>query len=296
MPPLTATRCTLAANKLHAVLKPPMKAIFFFTGLLFFFSCKTKERSTEGSEVSASPTKTTPIINYFVTNVYPHDTTAFTEGLLVHEGQLYESTGSPSDMPQTKSLFGPVNLKTGTIDPKAVLDRNTYFGEGIAFLGGKVYQLTYQTKKGFVYDTKTFKKTGEFTFPSKEGWGLTTDGTSLIMSDGTSQLTYLNPQTFQFLKTLQVEDETGPVKNLNELEFINGSLYANVYTTPLVVRIDTASGKVTGKLNLTSIASEAKLKYPGSMEMNGIVYDPASGKVYVTGKMWPNVYQISFTQ
>jgi glutaminyl-peptide cyclotransferase len=271
-----------------------MKKIVFSILLFAIISCKTKDRPEESNE-SGSETKTaTPAINYAVTKVYPHDTTAFTEGLLVHDSQLYESTGSPNEMAQTKSLFGPVDLKTGVINKKVELDKQKYFGEGIVFLDGKVFQLTYQTKKGFVYDAKSFQKIGEFTYPSKEGWGLTTDGRSLIMSDGTSNLTYLNPVTFQPSKTLQVTDENGPVSNLNELEFIGGALYANVYTTPLLVRIDTSIGKVTGKLDLSSLANEAKVKYPAAMEMNGVAYDSASHKVYVTGKMWPNIYEINF--
>lgn len=271
-----------------------MRAIFFPFILFVCFSCNSKNESEDSTE-SSEAKNATPAINYVVINVYPHDTTSFTEGLLVHDGQLYESTGSPSELPQTKSLFGPIDLKTGVINPKAELDRQKYFGEGIAFLNGKVFQLTYQTKKGFVYDAKTFQKVGEFTFPSKEGWGLTTDGISLIMSDGTSQLTYLDPTTFQTRKTLQVTDENGAVTNLNELEFIKGSVYANVYTTPLIVKIDTSSGSVTGKLNLASLANEAKVKYPGALEMNGIAYDSTAGKVFVTGKMWPNIYEISFS-
>lgn len=271
-----------------------MKPIFFPLLLFLWFSCKPKNKPDESNQTGETK-NATPVINYAVTNIYPHDTTAFTEGLLVHDGQLFESTGSPNELPQTKSLFGPVDMKTGVINRKVKLDRQKYFGEGIVFLDGKVFQLTYQAKKGFIYDAKTFRKSGEFTFPSKEGWGLTTDGISLIMSDGTSQLTYLDPTTFQTRKTLQVTDENGLVNNLNELELINGFLYANIYTTPFIVRIDTASGNVTGKLNLSSLAAEAKLKYPASLEMNGIAFDSTRHKVYVTGKMWPNIYEISFS-
>lgn len=292
---LTAVRSTSAAILKLPCYKNEMKAIFFPFLLFVCFSCKTKDRQGEDSESCSDTNAATPVINYVVTNVYPHDTASFTEGFLIHDGQLYESTGSPTELPQTKSVFGPVDLKTGTIAAKAELDRQKYFGEGIAFLKAKLYQLTYQTKKGFVYDAKTFQKLEEFTFPSKEGWGLTTDGSSLIMSDGTSQLTYLDPTTFQPRKTLQVSDENGPVTNLNELEFIKGFIYANVYTKTLIVQIDTASGTVTGKLNLASIATEAKVKYPGALEMNGIAYDSTTGKVFVTGKMWPNIYAIGFS-
>jgi glutamine cyclotransferase len=174
------------------------------------------------------------------------------------------------------------------------LDREKYFGEGIVFLNNKIYQLTYQTKKGFVYDQKNFRKIGEFTYHSKEGWGMTTDGINLIMSDGTSTLTYLDPNSFQPVKTISVTNENGPVKKLNELEFIRGFIYANVYTTSTIIKIDPQTGKEAGKLDLGSLAAEAKIKYPSALEMNGIAYDSASQKVYVTGKLWPNIYEIEF--
>src|SRR5579872_727836 len=144
--------------------------------------------------VGSSTDNVPPTIDYSVMKLLPHDTTAFTEGLLFHDGQLYESTGTEADMPESrKSLFGVIDTGTGKIRPKVVLDRNKYFGEGIAFIDGKVYQLTYKTKVGFIYDAATYRKLGEFTFPSAEGWGMTTNGVNLIMSDGTSNITYLDP-------------------------------------------------------------------------------------------------------
>ena len=194
---------------------------------------------------------TPPTLDYAVVKAYPHDTSAYTEGLLFHNGQLYESTGTEPEMPaDRRSMFGTVDLSTGKITPKVVLDRNKYFGEGIVFLNDKVYQLTYTTKVGFVYDAKTFKKLGEFTIPSKEGWGMTTDGTSLIMSDGTSNISYLDPKTFRLQKVLGVMDNNGPVSNVNELEMIKGYLYANVWQTNYILKIDPASGKVAARLNL----------------------------------------------
>src|SRR5688572_21867163 len=133
-----------------------MRAIFPLILLFVFISCKTKDKSGESIEIDSEVKTTTPVINYAVLKVYPHDTTSFTEGLLVHDGKLYESTGSPKELSQTKSIFGPVDLTTGVINKKAELDKRLYFGEGIAFLGNKVYQLTYQTRKGFIYDAKTF--------------------------------------------------------------------------------------------------------------------------------------------
>src|SRR5580692_7718435 len=151
--------------------------------------CRDNNNQQADSQ-SASPPPV-PLIPYIQKDFYLHDTTSFTEGFLFHDGELYEATGHTDDAPSSRSLFGVVDLKTGRITPKVEIDKNKYFGEGIVFLNGKVYQLTYQTKIGFVYDAKTFKKIGEFTFPSAEGWGFTTDGTYLIMSDGTSNINYL---------------------------------------------------------------------------------------------------------
>jgi glutamine cyclotransferase len=239
---------------------------------------------------------TAPIINYALVNTYPHDTTSFTEGLLMHNGQLYESTGSPDDMPQTRSLFGTLDLKTGYINKKVELNRDKYFGEGITFLHDKIYQLTYKTKTGFIYDAKTFEKLGEFSFPGKEGWGMTTDGTFLILTDGTNILYYLDASDFKTVKTVQVIDKKGkPVGKLNEAEYINNFIYANVYETNSIIKIDPASGNVVGMLDLSSLANEARGRYPGSMEMNGIAYDSILRKVYITGKMWPTLYEIQFS-
>jgi glutaminyl-peptide cyclotransferase len=240
-------------------------------------------------------TNAVPLINYTLHSTHAHDTSSFTEGLIVHNGTLYESTGSPVEIPQTRSLFGTVDLTTGRITPKAELDRKKYFGEGITFLHNKVYQLTYQNKVGFIYDAQSFQPIGQFSFPSPEGWGLTNDGKSLIMSDGTHILTYLDPSSFQVQKTLLVADNNGPVKMLNELEYINGFLYANVYTTNYILKIDTNTGAVVSRLDLTSLAQDAKLKHPGSLEMNGIAYNPTNDSFYVTGKMWPHIYEISFS-
>jgi glutamine cyclotransferase len=238
---------------------------------------------------------TPPVINYTVMKELPHDTAAFTEGFLFHDGQLYESTGTDANMPvNRRSLFGTVDLATGKINPKAELDRTKYFGEGIAFVNGKVYQLTYMTKVGFIYDAKTFKKLGDFTFPSKEGWGMTTNGADLIMSDGTSNITWLDPNTFRMLKVLGVTDNNGPVSNINELELIKGYLYANQWQTNYILKIDTSSGKVVGKLDLDSVVGEVRNKFPGAEVLNGIAYDSTSGKVYITGKLWPNIFEIKF--
>ena len=237
-------------------------------------------------------TKTAPVINYSLISEYPHDTTSFTEGLLLHDGNLFESTGYTNELPQTKSLFGILDLKTGKINPVVQLDRSKYFGEGITFLHNQWFQLTYRTKIGFVYDADTFKQLKTFVLPVKEGWGMTTDSASLIMSDGTNILTWVEPVTLTARKKIPVEDEAGPVNLLNELEYIGGFIYANIFTTHTIVKIDPASGKVVGKIDLDALATEQESGCPGALQMNGIAYNPAHHTIYITGKMWNKIYEI----
>ena len=274
---------------LSAKMKLSYLSILF--GFCLLSSCNTNNSESEEPGIVSY---TTPVINHTITANYPHDTAAFTEGFLVHEGKLYESTGSPKEIYYTRSIAGPVNLKTGMIDKKIELDREKYFGEGITFLNGRLYQLTYQARKGFFYDSRSFEKLGEFVFPSKEGWGMTTDGSSLIMSDGTDTITYLDPTSFKVVKIIRVTNENGPVINLNELEFIKGFIYANVFRTTTIVKIDPKTGMVVGKLDFSSLGNETKIKHPPSLEMNGIAYDSTSQKVYVTGKLWPAIYEVRF--
>ncbi len=270
------------------------KLLFPVLNLTLLAACTNNPPREEQAPGKPAENSTPPLINYSVVNALPHDTASFTEGLLVHDGQLFESTGTEPNMPDNRrSLFGIVDPKTGKIHTKAELDKNKYFGEGISFVDGKVYQLTWQTKTGFVYDAKTFKKLREFSY-NTEGWGMTTNGRELIMSDGTSNIHFIDPNSFKLLKILGVTDNNGPVGNINELELINGYLYANQWQTNYILKIDTASGKVVGKLDLTSLVMEARNKYAESDSLNGIAYDPVTGKIYVTGKLWPNIYEIKF--
>jgi glutaminyl-peptide cyclotransferase len=263
--------------------------------ILIAFSLSNCDNSSADPNTNEElPKKEISNINYSVVNMYPHDVHSFTEGLLVHENKLYESTGSPNDLPETRSVFGELDLKTGKITAKVELDRNKYFGEGIVFFNDKAYQLTYQSKIGFVYNLKTFSKIDEFNLPTQEGWGLTTDNVNLVMSDGTSNLYYIDPNTYKLVNKLLVMDENGPVKLLNELEFIRGFIYANLYGTNLIVKIDPGSGNVIARMDLSSIAYEVKIRHAGSLEMNGIAYNDKADKVYITGKMWPSVYEIDF--
>lgn len=269
--------------------------LYFATAILltgFLFSCNNNSNQP-GKDVIAS-TPATPIINYAVTKFFPHETNLYTEGLLVHNGQLFESTGSPDDHPQTKSVIGIIDLATGKMDQKVEIDKSKYFGEGIVIFNDKLYQLTYTTQVGFIYDLKTFRKTGEFKYSNKQGWSLTTNGTELIMSDGTNKLTFLDPATLKPVKVLAVTENGVPVEKLNELEFIKGFIYANVWLTDFIVKIDPATGRVIGKLDFTSLSFEAKNKNPDAEVLNGIAYDAATDKIYVTGKLWPNIYQVEF--
>lgn len=260
-----------------------------------FISCETDKpkdiKKVDTSTIVEVPE--TPIISYTLVNTYPHDINAFTEGFLFHEGRLFESTGAPENLPQTKSLFGIVDLKNGKIDTKVEIDKSIYFGEGISILNNKIYQLTYKNQTAFVYDAKTYKPLGKYSYQNREGWGLTNDGKNLIMSDGSNYLTYFD-QNFNATKTLDVSENGYAVDYLNELEYINGFIYANIYQSHEIVKIDPSTGNVVGKLDLTSLFQTSKTKDINSLETNGIAYDSISDKILVTGKMWPSMYEIKF--
>ncbi len=231
-------------------------------------------------------------ISFKVVKTYPHDTGSFTEGFLFHDGQLFESTGSPEDFPATRSVFGPVDLKTGKIDVKVELDRKIYFGEGILFFGDKIFQLTYKNQIGFIYDSKTYKQTGTFIYSNKEGWAMTTDGKNIIMSDGTNIITYLDPDSLKVVRKLNVTFNGQSALYMNELEYIDGYIYANIWTTSNIAKIDPASGKITGIIDLSALYAEARSKNPLAEATNGIAYDNSGGRIFVTGKFWPDIYQI----
>ncbi len=267
---------------------PLIASIFFMT------SCEPDKPKEVVQPPVAINEPEIPAINFSVVKEYPHDITSFTEGFLFHDNKLFESTGASPGLPQTRSLFGIVDLKSGKIDVKAEIDRNIYFGEGMVILNGKVFQLTYKNQTGFVYDAKNFKNIGKFTYTNTEGWGLTTDGKSLIMSDGTSYLTYLDPTSFSVTKVIEVAENDRILDRLNELEYIKGFIYANIWMTNNIVKIDPNTGDVVGKMDLSDLSYQSKTKNPDALEMNGIAYDSLSGKVMVTGKLWPTIYEIKF--
>lgn len=256
------------------------------------FSCKNNSKSTEAKV--QEPTSNIPLISYSVPRYFPHDTTLFTEGFLFHNGELFESTGSPDDLPQTNSLIGTDNLETGVFSKKIELDKMKYFGEGITFLKNKLFELTYKNQIGFVYDANSFKKIGQFKYNNLEGWSLTTDGKDLIMSDGTNKLTFLDPNQLTPVRILNVTENGMPQDSLNELEYIKGFIYANVWMSNSIFKINPSTGAIVGKLDLSFLTQDAKNKNPRADVLNGIAYDSISDKIYVTGKLWPNIYQINF--
>ena len=273
------------------------KLLIPFAGMIFLAACNSNTPNAGGT---TAPESAPPIIGFSVVNTFPHDTGFYTEGLEFHDGQLYESSGAGSaetegGKPLYPSAFGIANLKTGKVDRKVTLDNAAYFGEGITILGGKIYQLTWQNHKGYIYDAKTYKKLQEFTYPG-EGWSLTHDSTRLIMSDGSSNLQVIDPAAITDVLKVQsiigVTDNNGPVSNINELEYINGYIFANQYTTNYILKIDPANGKVVGKLNLDSLEAEAKAKFSDADYLNGIAWHPETKSLYVTGKLWPIIYEI----
>jgi glutaminyl-peptide cyclotransferase len=268
-------------------------ALFGFAATMFI-GCEP-EKPIENIPVEINTTKkATPIIPYQIVKTYPHDSSMFTEGFFFHNGQLFESSGAPENIPYTKSVFGIVDLNTGKLDRKGELDRNVYFGEGITILNNTLYMLTYTNQVGFMYDAKTFKSKGTFGYFSKQGWGLTTDGKQLIMSDGTNAIVFLDPNNYQVAKTIMASENNYAIDHLNELEYINGFIYANLWMQNFILKINPEDGEVVAKLDLADIISDAKKQYPGSLELNGIAYDSISDKILVTGKMWPKIYEIKF--
>ena len=234
--------------------------------------------------VSNSPVYPEPLhYTYNVVNVYPHDETAFTQGLIFEDGIIYESTGR-----YDQSTLRCVELETGNIIQLHALP-DQFFGEGITIFGDKIIQLTWQSEKGFVYDKNSFDLLQEFTYPT-EGWGITHDGSRLIMSDGTATLYFLDPETFQKIGQVEVYDEE-PVTLLNELEYIQGMVYANIWKEEKIVIINPETGHVTGWIDLEGI-NEAE-KQNSNNVLNGIAYDTNDDRLFVTGKLWSQLFEIS---
>lgn len=231
--------------------------------------------------ITLSAAAEVPVQKIEVINTYPHDPAAFTQGLVFHEGQLYEGTGRNGE-----SSLRKVELETGVVQQRVMIPAQ-HFGEGITIFNGKVYQLTWQTHQVLVYDLASFKQVQSFYLPG-EGWGITHDGSKLIVSDGTSFLRFLDPVTLKETGRVQVTEDGEPLDKLNELEYIDGQVWANVWYTDFIVKIDPMTGQVAGKLDLSGLNQQRTT----DDVLNGIARDAESGRLFVTGKLWSQLYEI----
>ena len=247
-----------------------MKGVLTFV-IVAFASCNSKKEKQE---------LPTDLIPYSILKIFPHDKTAFTQGLVVEQGKLYEGTGQYGT-----SWIAEVDITTGTQDKKIILDKK-YFGEGITILNNKIYQLTWQSKIGFVYDLKTYQKITAFEY-SHEGWGITHNGKNLIVSDGTNQIHFLDTASLKEISILKVKDGDNQAERLNELEFIDGFIYANQWQTNFILKINPADGNVVGRLDMTELAEKVFPLNPNADVLNGIAYEQKSKMLLITGKLWP---------
>ena len=268
-----------------------MRVVFLI--YLFIASSLTFSLTTQGKVVSTTVQPSAiPTYSYEVINTYPHDNQAFTQGLFFFRNKMYESTGLNG-----RSSLRFVELKTGNVRKKIDVEAQ-YFAEGMTVIGDQIYQLTWLSQKGFVYDRKTMKLVKEFAYTG-EGWGLTFDGTNLILSDGTNDIRFLDPETFEVKRTIHVfanNDSVTPLRNLNELEYIDGFIYANQYQTPYILKISPTSGEVVAKTDITDLYTRSKAKYSETEVPNGIAYDADTRKIYITGKWWPELYELQLGQ
>ena len=238
-------------------------------------------------DAEGPPAESIPVLNVRVVKVFPHDPKAFTQGLEYYGAFLYESTGlkGHSSLRKVAIAEGHV-LQSVPLDPE-------YFGEGLTIFGGKIYQLTWLSKTGFIYELPSLRKTGEFHYQS-EGWGLTHDEKSLILSDGSNQLQFIDPATYRVQRRLEVYAGREAVANLNELEYIHGLIYANIWHSPRIARIDPHNGQVTAWLDLEEISAKEQVE-PEAV-LNGIAYDGGGDRLFVTGKDWAHLFQIKIEE
>jgi glutaminyl-peptide cyclotransferase len=259
---------------------------------LIFISFAMSGCASNDSGQDGNTGSNTPILTYSIVAAYPHDTSSFTQGLVIHDGRLLEGTGNKG-----RSRLMEIDLSTGRIIKKVDLDP-ALFGEGITVLNDTLYQLTWQEHKVLVYDVKDFRKIKEFPLPT-DGWGLTNDDRNLIVTDGSSNLYFYEPQSFRLLRTQGVTEDGSPAGNLNELEFINGFIYANQWQMKTILKIDPQSGQVVAKMDFSDLVNRVQAKIPQldtgqDAVLNGIAYDAATNKIYITGKNWPELYEVQF--
>jgi glutamine cyclotransferase len=268
------------------MLNVPGKSLLLIVclSLLLLAACTPALTATPTAVATTTPTPAAYVFTYEVVNAYPHDRNAFTQGLVFEDGVLYEGTGRHG-----YSTLRRVDLASGDVLQIRKLPDQVW-GEGITIFGERIIQLTWQSGIGFVYDKDSFELLQEFHYPT-EGWGITHDGERLIMSDGTSTLRFWNPETFEEIGRIEVRDKEGPVTRLNELEYIQGEVYANVWKTDRIARISPDTGEVVGWIELAGILSPEDRTEPVDV-LNGIAYDAETDRLFVTGKLWPRLFEI----
>ena len=269
----------------------------FGIALLLAGTTACSAKSDSGAEsVPAEPavqpgdSQEIPVYSYRVVKSFPHDPDAFTQGLVYADGVLYEGTGPTNGRSGPGSSIRKVALETGEVLQIQLVDE-VVFGEGIAVFLNRLIQLTWKSGRGFTYELDSFERTGQFSYPT-EGWGLTYDGERLIMSDGTPTLYFLDPFNFSEMGRITVLARDRPIRNLNELEFVAGEIFANIWGSEIIARIDPATGAVTGWIDATGILSDEDRQGHRVDVFNGIAYDSSKKRLFVTGKWWPKLYQI----
>jgi glutaminyl-peptide cyclotransferase len=266
-----------------------MRLLFTLLAFVFITACNNDPKTEEKSTVATIQPPTQ--LSYSLLKVYPHDTSAYTQGLQYAGGFLYEGTGNPGRVANISKLR-KVEFTTGKILKETFIP-GELFGEGITILGNKIYQLTWKDKKGFIYNFSDFKLIKEFSYDLEQGWGLTNDGTNLIVTDGSSNIYFWDPETLKEIKRISVQDDKGLKNNLNELEYINGYIYANVYETTDILKIDPATGNVIGRIDFSALQkSYPELESPPSDVLNGIAWDSSGNRLFITGKYWSKLFEI----
>ncbi len=260
--------------------------------LVLLYACDGGKKDDDGLTVVNDPVYVpAPALTYNIVNVYPHDTAAYTQGLQLYNGKMYEGTGDFEN-----SSLRITDYKTGKVEKKHLMGSDKIFGEGITIFNGKIYQLTWRSNIVYVYDLNNIDKPVKTIAWPYEGWGITNNGTDLIISDGTANIYFVNAEDFKIKKRISVNEDGVLIDSINELEFVDGSIYANVYQKDIILKIDPATGKVTGKLNLPGVIEKNAPGYtpePGDEVLNGIAYDSTTKKFFITGKRWPKLFEVT---
>lgn len=261
------------------------KRYLFLILIIFFLSFKAtyaqllKPPKSGLIKFTKAPISAIKIVNYF-----PHDTRSYTQGFVYHNGYFYESTGNYG-----RSFLKKIDIKSGKVIQEKKLG-DEYFGEGMAIVGNRIYQLTWRNRTGFIYDLASFKEIGKFSYTG-EGWGLATDGKMLYKSDGSEKIYCIDPKSMSYVRTITVTDGGTPVKNINELEFVRSEIWANVFTEDFIVRISPKTGEVLGWIDLSRLKKILRASAQTDV-LNGIAYDSNGDRIFVTGKLWPSVFEI----